>query len=49
MTRGLACGTHSVEEKHRQSMAGKLEGKRALGKSRFSREDYIKMDLVEIG
>jgi hypothetical protein len=30
-------------------MAGKLEGKRALGISRRSWEDDIKMDLVEIG
>ena len=28
---------------------GKLEGKRPLGKPRCSWEDYVKMDLQEVG
>jgi hypothetical protein len=43
-----ACGTHGGEEKCIQSVVGKLEGERALGRPRCIWNGNTKMDLKEI-
>lgn len=45
---GEACTAHEGNEKCLQHFAGKLEGKRPLGRPR-RRWENIKMDITEIG
>ena len=46
---GGACGAYGVGERCTQGFGGKPEGKRPLGRSRRRWEDYIRMDLQEVG
>ena len=46
---GGACRTYGGEERRVQSLIGKPEGKRPLGRPRRRLEDNIKMDLQEMG
>jgi hypothetical protein len=45
---GKPCSTNKVEEKCITILVGKPEGKRPLGRPRFSWVDNIKTDLREI-
>jgi hypothetical protein len=42
------CGTYGEKERCTQSLVGKPEGKRPLGKPRNGWEDNIKIDVQEI-
>jgi hypothetical protein len=46
---GTACSTHGEKRNAYRILVGKLEGKRQLGRPRRGWEDYIRMDLKEIG
>jgi len=46
---GGACSTYAREERFVQGLVGKLEGKRPLGRPRHIWENYVKMDLQEVG
>jgi hypothetical protein len=46
---GGAYSVYGGEERHIQDLVGKPEGKRPLGRPRHRWEDYIKMDLQEVG
>ena len=45
---GGACGTYGGRGVHK-GLVGKPEGKRPLGRPRRRWENYIKMDLQEVG
>jgi hypothetical protein len=44
-----ACRAYEGEEMSLQGFGEKLEGKRPLGRHRRKWEDYIKMDIQEVG
>jgi hypothetical protein len=46
---GRACSTHGEQRNTYRGLVGKQEGKRPLGRPRYRWEDYIKMNLREIG
>ena len=46
---GRTCGTYGTIQKCIQSLVGKPESKRPLGRSRCRWEDNIKMDMREVG
>ena len=46
---GRTCSTYGEIQKCIQSLVGKLESKRPLGRPRRRWEDNIKMDLREVG
>jgi hypothetical protein len=46
---GGTCGTHEREDRCLQVLIERPEGKRPLGRPKFTWEDNIKMDLREIG
>jgi hypothetical protein len=44
----MACSTHGRERNLYKVLEGKPEGKRPVGRSKYKREDYIKIDLKEM-
>jgi len=46
---GGACSAYVEEQRRIQGLVGKPEGKRPLGRHWRRWEDYIKMDLREVG
>jgi len=49
MEMGGACSTYWGDERCKQVLVGKPEGKRPLGRLRFRWVDNIKIDLQEVG
>jgi len=47
--RGVACGTQLGEDRSIQSLVGKLEGKKPLGRCKRRWKDNIKVDTQEVG
>ena len=46
---GRECGTYGGEERRIQGFLGKPEGKNPHGRPRRIWEDYIKMNIQEVG
>ena len=46
---GRACSAYGGKERLYKVLVGELEGKRQLGRPKSKWEDYIKVDLQEVG